>query len=205
MMRLIFASRNNHKLREVREFFNHAGLTAIQIGELDEKLFPDELPEHQDTLEGNALEKARLVHSELHSDCFAEDTGLEVEALNNAPGVYSARFAGEGKSSSDNIQLLLEKLSGCKNRRARFRTVIALITGDQEFLFEGTVSGKIAASPVGASGFGYDPVFIPEKSTRTFAEMNGEEKNRISHRARALTAMAEFLVKEEIRQSSGGK
>ena len=150
-------------------------------------------PETSDTLEGNALLKARYVYERYHTNCFADDTGLEVEALGGAPGVYSARYAGEGHNSEENIKKLLHELEGKDNRKARFRTVFALIINGKEHLFEGIVRGEIIARKRGTSGFGYDPVFVPEGFTQTFAEMSDGQKNKISHRALAVGKLCKFL------------
>ena len=153
----------------------------------------EELPETHETLHENALEKARFVHEKFKQNCFAEDTGLEVEALNGAPGVYSARYAGEEKNHTKNIEFLLKNLQTADNRKARFRTVIALILDDKEYLFEGIVNGHIADEPKGKMGFGYDPVFVADGHAKTFAETPLEEKNKISHRALAFGQLKNFL------------
>lgn len=189
-MKLIFATNNRHKLEEVQDVLGEAYTLATprELG------VTEEIPEEEPTLEGNALQKARYLYRRTGENCFADDTGLEVDALGGAPGVHSARYAGEAKNSQDNIALLLKNLAGKTDRKARFRTVIALILDGKEYLFEGIVEGRIIAEEHGAGGFGYDPVFIPEGSSETFAEMGAEEKNRISHRGRAVRALAEFLV-----------
>lgn len=153
----------------------------------------DDIPEIADTLEGNAIIKARWVKERYGYDCFADDTGLEVRALDGRPGVYSARYAGPGHDSKANMDLLLKNLEGVSDRRARFRTVIALIIGNDEHLFEGIVNGEITLSPAGNSGFGYDPVFRPEDCQQTFAEMKSEDKNKISHRGRAVAHLIEYF------------
>lgn len=153
----------------------------------------DDIPENEDSLEGNALEKARYVHNVTGLNVFADDTGLEVEALDGEPGVHSARYAGPGKDPEKNIVRLLNELKGKKNMKARFRTVIALIYNNDEYLFEGIVNGRIITEKRGNNGFGYDPIFIPENNTRTFAEMSSERKNMISHRAIAISKLHEFL------------
>jgi XTP/dITP diphosphohydrolase len=188
---LCFASNNNHKLREIRSLLepDFRILSLAQIGCVDE------LPETQPTIEGNALQKAGFVFERYHVPCFADDTGLEVEALNNAPGVYSARYAGERKSSDDNINLLLKNLGNSKNRNARFRTVIALIDLEGIHQFEGIIQGTITHEIRGAEGFGYDPVFQPEGFDKTFAEMTLAKKNQMSHRARAVEKLVSFLEK----------
>jgi XTP/dITP diphosphohydrolase len=188
-MTLIFASNNEHKIREIRSIlgnsFNLLSLRDINIHE--------DIPENEPILEGNALSKARYIYSVTGMNVFADDTGLEISALNGLPGVHSARFAGDNKDSSANIEKVLSLLGSSTDRDARFRTVIALIIEKNEYLFEGTVKGTIIREKRGKEGFGYDPVFIPEGKTRTFAEMDLAEKNTISHRARAFEKLREFL------------
>lgn len=188
-MDLCFASNNNHKLSEIRPLLepDFAVLSLAQIG------CHEELPETQATIEGNSRQKAEYVFDRYHIACFADDTGLEVEALDNAPGVYSARYAGEHKNSDDNINLLLKNLEGKPNRKARFRTVITLAGLGGLHFFEGVVEGTIITARKGTDGFGYDPVFQPEGFTRTFAEMSIAEKNEMSHRARATQKLIAFL------------
>ncbi len=190
MTTLVFATNNRHKLDEVQKI---VGRSSFRIKSLSEIGCHEEIPETADTLEGNALLKARYVKEHYGYDCFADDTGLEVEALGNAPGVYSARYAGEEKSSEANIRKLVTELEGETNRKARFRTVIALILNGKEQLFEGIVQGKIIEEKKGVSGFGYDPVFVPEGYTQTFAEMGNETKNTISHRAEAVKKLEAYL------------
>lgn len=190
MTTLVFATNNRHKLDEVQKI---VGRSSFRIKSLSEIGCHEEIPETADTLEGNALLKARYVKEHYGYDCFADDTGLEVEALGNAPGVYSARYAGEEKSSEANIRKLVTALEGETNRKARFRTVIALILNGKEQLFEGIVQGKIIEEKKGVSGFGYDPVFVPEGYTQTFAEMGNETKNAISHRAEAVKKLEAYL------------
>lgn len=189
-MELIFATNNRHKIREISSLLE-PGTELIGLADVN---ITEEIPEEWETLEENALFKARFVHSRTGMNVFADDTGLEVEALNGAPGVHSARFAGEEKDSSANMTKLLGLLEGKKNRKARFRTVIALIFGDREYLFEGIVAGSIIEERKGTEGFGYDPVFIAEGYTLTFAEMPLSEKNKISHRARAFEGLRKFLA-----------
>ena len=186
---IVFATNNSHKLEEARAILAN----SVKVLSLSDIGCHDDIPETAETLEGNALIKARWVKDKYGYDCFADDTGLMVDALNGAPGVYSARFAGEHCSPADNIVLLLEKLKGETNRKARFVTVVALIQGEKEYLFEGEIKGRIAEENCGKSGFGYDPVFIPENSELSFAEMLPEEKNAISHRGRAMKKLASFL------------
>lgn len=189
-MELVFASGNENKVIEVA---HKLGGTIALKGLRDIGCITD-LPETSDTLEGNARQKARYVWEHHRVNCFADDTGLEVTALNMAPGVFSARYAGEQRSSKDNMDLLLENLEPHIDRSARFRTVICLIIDGTEFLFEGVVNGSIRLAPSGNEGFGYDPVFEPNGYTVTFAEMTLEEKNTISHRGKAIAALRNFLV-----------
>ena len=191
MKTLVFATNNLHKLEEVRDILGG----SFRIASLKEIGCTDDIPETADTLEGNALQKARYVKDKFGYDCFADDTGLEVEALGGAPGVFSARYAGPGHDSEANMQKLLKELEGKTNRQAQFRTVVALILEGREYTFEGIVRGTILTERRGTAGFGYDPVFVPEGYAETFAEMGSEEKNRISHRARAVQQLADFLHK----------
>ena len=191
MKTLVFATNNLHKLEEVRDILGG----SFRIASLKEIGCTDDIPETADTLEGNALQKARYVKDKFGYDCFADDTGLEVEALGGAPGVFSARYAGPGHDSEANMQKLLKDLEGKTNRQAQFRTVVALLLDGEEYTFEGIVRGTILTERRGTAGFGYDPVFVPEGYAETFAEMGSEEKNRISHRARAVQKLADFLHK----------
>lgn len=188
-MKIVFATNNAHKLSEVSQALGEA-FTLVTPRECG---ITEDIPENEPTLEGNALAKARYIRSRTGLDCFADDTGLEVEALGGEPGVHSARYATDGHDDEANKRLLLQRLEGVRNRRARFRTAIALIDGDGEHLFEGVVYGDIACEEHGADGFGYDPLFIPECEQRTFAQMSAEEKNAISHRGRAVRRLAEYL------------
>ena len=190
MHTLVFATNNPHKAREIEQILGgeYQILTLKDIGCLED------IEETEDTLEGNALLKARYVKSKYGYDCFSEDTGLEVEALDGAPGVHTARYAGESKSPAANIALLLQNLENKTNRKARFRTVIALIINGQEITMEGICPGQIALTKRGASDFGYDPVFIPEGYEQTFAELGEAMKNRISHRAIATEKLREKLM-----------
>ena len=190
-MKLVFATNNAHKLEEIKEMLG----SRHEIVSLKEIQCHEDIPEEQDTLEGNALQKARYIHEKYGLDCFADDTGLEIKALNNAPGVYSARYAGNAHDSEANMKKLLREMEGKKNRRAQFRTAICLIERGKETLFEGIVKGEIIREKRGGSGFGYDPVFVPEGYTETFAEMGSEEKNKISHRARAVQQLCAYLNK----------
>lgn len=189
---IVFATNNAHKLGELRgiagEEWNIMSLAEIGCH--------DDIPETADTLEGNALIKARWVKERYGYDCFADDTGLMVDALDGAPGVYSARYAGPSHDSAANMKLLLERMADKDNRNAHFSTVIALVMGGEEHIFEGRVDGTIAREPSGCGGFGYDPVFVPENSGRKFSEMTAEEKNAISHRGRATRKLMEFLARK---------
>lgn len=188
-MKLVFATQNRHKLLEVQSMLgNHFEL--IDLSALN---FFEDIPETQDTIEGNAAQKAWFVFSKFGLSCFADDTGLEVDALDGAPGVYSARYAGPGKNSHDNLLKLLRELEGVTNRKARFKTVMALVLDGKEYLFEGIVEGKIIHESRGTGGFGYDPVFVPDGYDQTFSEMAPELKNAISHRGRAMVALSNFL------------
>lgn len=190
MRKLVFATNNAHKLEEIRAILGD----KVEVLSLKDIQCEADIPETADTLEGNAALKAEYIYRHYGLDCFADDTGLEVEALNGAPGVYSARYAGgEGHDSEANMRKLLAEMKGKENRKAQFRTSICLIEGGTEHLFEGVVKGEIIEEKRGASGFGYDPVFMPEGYTETFAEMGSEEKNRISHRARAVQALCAYL------------
>lgn len=189
MEKLVFATNNAHKLEEVRAVLAN----KIEILSLNELGCYDDIPETADTLEGNALIKADYVFNKFGMTCIADDTGLEVEALNGEPGVYSARYGGESHNAQKNMQKLLNRLEGITNRTARFRTVIALKNSTQELYFEGVINGHIAVSPSGTAGFGYDPVFVPDGYTETFAELGSELKNKISHRALAVEKLIEFL------------
>ncbi len=190
-MKILFATNNAHKLAEVRAVLgdDFTLVTPRDCG------VTEEVPETQPTLEGNAAQKARYLYERTGCDCFADDTGLEVEALGGAPGVHSARYATDGHDFAANNRLLLRNLEGAANRRARFRTVICLILGGEEHLFEGIVEGRIAEHESGTEGFGYDPLFVPDGSDRSFARMNAEEKNALSHRGRAVRQLADYLHK----------
>ena len=191
MRKLVFSTNNEHKLEEVRAKLGK----YYQVISLKDLGDDTDVPETGDTLEENAMIKADYLWNTYQLNCFADDTGLEVEALDNAPGVYSARYAGEQKSSEDNVAKLLKELEGKENRRARFRTVIALIMGGKRYLFEGKIEGVITTSPKGTSGFGYDPVFQADGYDKTFAELTLEDKNNISHRAKAVEQLVLFLRK----------
>lgn len=191
-MVLVAATNNQHKLSEIRPLLE----PDFRILSLDEIGCLEELPETGDTLEANSYQKAKYVHDHYSVPCFADDTGLEVEALGGAPGVFSARYAGSQRRSDDNINLLLKNLSGKEDRRARFRTVITLIGIGSTRIFEGTIQGTILPDGRGSGGFGYDPVFQPEGYSKTMAEMTLPEKNAISHRGKALEKLVAFLKNE---------
>jgi XTP/dITP diphosphohydrolase len=190
-MTICFATNNKKKLEEVKVALNGKN---IFIRSLEEIGCREELPETGDTLDKNAFQKAFYIYENYSLDCFADDTGLEVEELGGAPGVYSGRYAGEPRSDEQNVKLLLEKMAGKKNREARFRTVIALIINGKEYQFEGIAEGSITEERSGEGGFGYDPVFLPHGSQKTFAELDIEEKNAISHRGRAVDKFIRFLA-----------
>lgn len=189
MKKIVFATNNNHKLNELRKL-TEGKIEILSLNDID---CHDDIPETADTLEGNAVIKARWVKDRYGYDCFADDTGLEVTALGGQPGVFSARYAGENHDSLANMKLLLENMKDKEDRRARFRTVIALIEGETEHLFEGIVEGEIIREPKGNSGFGYDPIFVPAGYNETFAEMTADEKNSISHRGRAVAKLIEYF------------
>ncbi len=191
MKQLVFATNNRHKLMEVSNMLNG----IISIKSLTEIGLSGEIPETAETLEGNALQKASWVYQQTGFDCFADDTGLEVDALDGRPGVYSARYAGEHCSFDDNINKLLAEMSGMSNRKARFRTVICLLEKGKPHFFEGHVNGVILNERYGEEGFGYDPVFMPERFAVSFAEMPLEVKNHISHRGIAISKLTEWLKK----------
>ena len=191
MKKFVFATNNAHKLEEVSTILG----SKIELLSMKDINCNVDIPETADTLEGNALIKAKYIFNNYHLVCFADDTGLEVEALNGAPGVYSARYAGDAHNSEANMQKLLSDLEGIENRKAQFRTVFALIIDGKDHLFEGIVKGVITKNRRGTSGFGYDPIFIPEGYTQTYAEMGNELKNKISHRALATNKLCNFLSK----------
>ncbi|MFQ8827200.1 MAG: RdgB/HAM1 family non-canonical purine NTP pyrophosphatase [Alistipes sp.] len=188
-MKIIFATNNKHKLKEVQAVLGD-GYRLVTPSELG---ITEEIPEDRPTIEGNASQKSRYLYERTGDDCFADDTGLEVEALGGEPGVRSARYAGPGHDSERNMGLLLRNMKGATNRRARFRTVISLILDGEEHLFEGIVEGALLTAPRGTNGFGYDPIFVPDGYAETFAEMSDEAKNAISHRGRAVAKLAAFL------------
>lgn len=189
--KLVFVTNNAHKLEEISSILGG----KMELLSLKDIQCTTDIPETADTLEGNAIQKAEYIHRHYGLDCFADDTGLEVEALDGAPGVYSARYAGEGHDSEANMQKLLHNLEGKDNRKARFRTAICLIMDDEQHLFEGICRGEIIKEKRGGAGFGYDPIFVPEGYTETFAELGNDIKNTISHRAKAVQMLCEFLNK----------
>lgn len=189
MKRIIFATNNAHKLSEVQAILGD----SFRLLTLKECGITEDIPETAPTLEGNALQKARYIYEKIGADCFADDTGLEVETLGGAPGVHSARYATDGHDFAANNSLLLKNLESVSNRKARFRTVIALILDGKEYLFEGIVEGSIAEEESGSEGFGYDPLFVPSGEIITFAQMSAEKKNSISHRGRAVAKLVNFL------------
>jgi XTP/dITP diphosphohydrolase len=188
-MELVFASNNPHKVKEINSILGNS-FKLLSLGDIN--IFED-IPENEPVLEGNALAKARFVFNATGRNTFADDTGLEIESLGGLPGVHSARFAGENKDSSANIMKVFALLGKNENRKARFRTVIALIIENKEYLFEGTVNGTIIHELRGSEGFGYDPIFVPDGKILTFAEMDLTEKNTISHRAMAFEKLRDFL------------
>lgn len=188
-MDLVFATNNQHKLEEIKALIS----PNIKLLGLDDIHCKEELPETQLTLQGNALQKARYIFDHYKVNCFADDTGLEIDALDGRPGVFSARYAGEQKSACDNMNKVLKEMDNIKNRSANFKTVISLIINNKEFLFEGIVYGNILRDKRGKKGFGYDPIFMPHNYTLSFAEMSLEEKNKISHRAIAVKKLVDYL------------
>ena len=190
-MQLIFATQNQNKASEIQKLMP----SMVQIQTLQDIGCMVDIPEISKTLEGNALIKARYIWEKYKLNCFADDTGLEIESLNGEPGVFSARYAGEEKNAEANMNLVLTNLMTHQNRKAQFKTVIALILDGEEYLFQGIVEGEITKEKSGEKGFGYDPIFKPNESTKTFAEMTMEEKNQISHRGRAIHKLVEFLKK----------
>lgn len=189
-MRLLFASQNIHKAEEIKVLLP----PSVELLILSDLNYRDEIPETSSTLSGNAIQKAEFIYDKFHIPCFADDTGLEIDALGGKPGVYSARYAGMKKSAEDNIQRVLSELQGKHHRAAVFKTIIALVgLTPQPLLFEGIIKGTIIHDKRGANGFGYDPIFVPEGHTKTFAEMSLEEKNSLSHRSNAVKKLAGYL------------
>ena len=192
-LQLVFATNNSHKLREILEIAGES-ITILSLNDIG---FEGDIPETQDTIEGNAVQKTRFLYKKMKMNCFADDTGLEIDALDGRPGVYSARYAGEGCNFDDNINKILEELTGIKNRKAKFRCIICLILDGKEYLFEGGIDGVITNERIGDGGFGYDPVFIPEGYQYTFAEIPAHLKNGISHRGRAMSKMIKLLKRTD--------
>ena len=189
-MKLVFATNNLNKLRELQQLLGE----KVELLSLKDINCNDEIPEDYETLEENATQKAEYIYKKYNVNCFADDTGLEIRSLNNEPGVYSARYAGEEKDAKANMKKVLTKLSGIEDRSARFRTVISLFLNDKEYQFEGIVDGNILESERGKDGFGYDPIFEPNGYSESFAEMEMSEKNKISHRGLAVQKLVQFLL-----------
>lgn len=192
-MKLVFASSNNHKINEIKKLLP----VNIELLGLNDIQCFDEIPETAETIEGNAILKANYIKNNYGLNCFADDSGLEIEALNGQPGVYSARYAGEPKDDNKNIDKVLFELHNQTNRKANFKTVICLNLNDRQYLFTGIVNGSIINEKKGDNGFGYDPIFVPDGFDKTFAQMTFEEKNQISHRAKAVMQMIDFLKNNE--------
>ncbi|MBE6281064.1 MAG: non-canonical purine NTP diphosphatase [Bacteroides sp.] len=189
--KLVFATNNAHKLEEIASILGE----KIELLSLKDIGCTADIPETADTLQGNAIQKAEYIHNHYGFDCFADDTGLEVEALDGAPGVFSARYAGDGHNSEANMQKLLQNLQGVENRKAQFRTVICLILDGKQHLFEGICKGEIIKEKRGSAGFGYDPIFVPEGYNESFAQLGNAVKNKISHRAKAVEMLCKYLKK----------
>ncbi len=196
MHRILFATNNLHKLKEVQDILGD----RFKVLGLNEIGFTEDIAETGSTLEENASIKSRFIYDRYEMDCFSDDTGLEIEAMDGRPGVYSARYAGEEGDAGKNMNKVLMEMEGIQNRKARFRTVVSLILEGKEHTFEGIVNGHIIHEPRGSGGFGYDPVFVPDGYTQTFAELSAEEKNNISHRSKAVQKLADYLKKRESEQ-----
>jgi XTP/dITP diphosphohydrolase len=196
MKKLVFATNNAHKLSEVRAILEPA-FSIVSLADLN---CTEDIAETADTLDGNALLKAKYIHDKFGLDCFADDTGLEVDALNGEPGVYSARYAGDNHDSQRNMGKVLSLLGNNPNRKARFRTVIALIQGGKTMCFEGKIEGHITLQPRGDNGFGYDPIFVADDYLVTFAQLSADEKNQISHRALVVQKLVDYLQHEQTKQ-----
>ena len=188
-MKLVFATNNTNKLKEIQALLPE----TIELLGLKDIGCVEDIPETAPDLEGNARQKSFWVYEKYGYDCFSDDTGLEIEALNGEPGVYSARYAGKSKSANANMEMVLEKLEGIENRAAQFRTIVSLVLGGKEYQFEGKVEGKITLEKSGVEGFGYDPIFEPENKGITFAEMTQDQKNSMSHRGRAVEKLIDFI------------
>lgn len=191
-MKILFATNNEHKLRELQQILGN----KFELWGLEDINCFEEIPETSPTIEENSMEKAEYVYNKFNTDCFADDTGLEIEALDGRPGVYSARYAGDKRNMDKNIEKVLSELQNDKNRNARFKTVVSLILNGDKHQFEGIVNGKIINDKRGFSGFGYDPVFVPNGYNITFAEMDAELKNKISHRGIAVQKLVKFLTEK---------
>lgn len=189
--KLVFATNNTHKLEEIASILGE----KIELLSLKDIGCSADIPETADTLQGNAIQKAEYIYNQYGFDCFADDTGLEVESLNGAPGVFSARYAGDGHNSEANMKKLLQNLQGVENRKAQFRTVICLILDGKQHLFEGICKGEIIKEKRGNAGFGYDPIFVPEEYEESFAQLGNAIKNKISHRAKAVEMLCKYLKK----------
>ena len=189
MIELVFATANKNKIIEIQQLIPNT-ITLLSLNDIN---CLEEIPETQATIEGNAAQKAFYIYNNYHINCFADDTGLEIDALNNKPGVLSARYAGESKNANDNMDKVLSEMNGITNRKARFKTIISLVIDNKEIQFEGIINGTILTEKAGSSGFGYDPIFLPDGFTTSFAEMNISEKNKISHRALAVNKLVEYL------------
>lgn len=193
MIKLVFATNNRNKIKEIKQLLNN----SIELLSLEDIGCLEDIPETSDTIEGNAIQKADYIYKNYGYNCFADDTGLEIEALNGEPGVYSARYAGEQKNAEDNMNKVLEKLKTVSNRNAQFKTIITLIINGQQTCFEGIVKGEMTHTKSGTEGFGYDPIFKPFGYDITFSEMSLEVKNKISHRALATLKLIDYLTKKE--------
>ena len=189
MIELVFATANKNKIIEIQQLIPNT-ITLLSLNDIN---CLEEIPETQATIEGNAAQKAFYIYNNYHINCFADDTGLEIDALNKKPGVLSARYAGESKNANDNMDKVLSEMNGITNRKARFKTIISLVIDNKEIQFEGIINGTILTEKAGSSGFGYDPIFLPDGFTTSFAEMNISEKNKISHRALAVNKLVEYL------------
>jgi XTP/dITP diphosphohydrolase len=196
-MKLVFATQNQHKAAEIQALLP-SEFEVLTLNDID---ITEDIPETADTLEGNASQKSHYILQHYAMDCFSDDTGLEIKAINNEPGVYSARYAGPSKNADENMNKVLDKLAGKSDRSAQFRTVISLILEGKEHIFEGIVKGTIISEKRGTDGFGYDPIFVPEGQNKTFAELSLDEKNTMSHRARAFEKMIHFLKNDHLKHT----
>ena len=203
MIKLVFATANDHKIQEINQILR--GVKNLEVVSMSAIGCHDDIPETQPTIEGNALQKANYLYDKYQVDCFSEDTGLEIDALNGEPGVKTARYAGEPRSNDRNIDLVLQKLFNEHLRTARFRTVICLIMGGKKYLFEGVCEGIIRQKRAGTEGFGYDPIFQPQGFEMTFAELDSHTKNAISHRGKAMEKLLDFLLKLPVKEAKSKK